>query len=116
LGHVSDMRVKTTSLLAGLAPAGSATTRAITKIAGTKASRLIENLLSLPNRVIHPRYQCLSTAKSRRSALTPEETKLCGRETWSILHAVWNTISGLLFHYRHAVHFGGGIKRIGGWG
>jgi hypothetical protein len=70
LGHVSDVRVNVLSVLTGLAPAGSATTRAITKTAGTKASRLIENLLSLPKRVIHPRYQRLSTAKSRRYAHT----------------------------------------------
>jgi hypothetical protein len=66
LGHVSDVRVNVLSVLTGLAPAGSAATRAITKTTGTKASRLIENLLSLPTRFIHPRYQRLSTTKSRR--------------------------------------------------
>src|SRR4029453_758970 len=64
LGHVSEVRVNVFSVLTGLAPAGSAATRAITKTAGTKASRLIANLLSLPNQVIHLRYQRLSTAKS----------------------------------------------------
>src|SRR5262245_33733488 len=84
LGHVADVRVKPTSLRAGLAPAGSATTRAITKIAGTKASRLIENLLSLPSRVIHPRLQRLSTAKSRRCTHRGQARPGCAGEKPSI--------------------------------
>jgi hypothetical protein len=80
LGHVSHESSKSLGVLTGLAPAGSAVTSAMTKIAGTKASRLIENLLSLPKRVLHPRTQRVSSAESGRFENATGRTCCAGEE------------------------------------
>jgi hypothetical protein len=66
--HVADESVKLTGNVSinGLAPAGSAVTSAMTKIAGTRASRLMSNLLSLPDLLIHLSSPHMTTGRSVR--------------------------------------------------